>query len=84
MHNHTFVSRDCIEIVLDNKRLGQYHDNNHDKLYNRTDQVHAMILLEDILPMIYKYLILNAEVVPVLEYMRQDKLLLELSMKCLE
>ena len=52
LHDHIFVFHDYIEIVLDNKLQNQYHDNNHDKLSNHMDHVHAMIYLEDILSMI--------------------------------
>lgn len=78
VHNHISVSRDCIEIVLDSKRSDQYRDSNHDKLYNRMDQEHARILLEDRLSM------MKVVVVLLWEYMRQDKLPFERSMKCLE
>jgi hypothetical protein len=82
VHDHTFVFRDYIEVVLDKKIQDQYHDNNHDKLNNHVDQVHAMFVWEDILHLVYIHLMMGVEGVHLLQYKMLDKLHHVLSMEC--
>ena len=55
VRNHSFVFRHCIEVVLDNSKQDPYHDNNHDRVNNRTGQVYATIDSEDKLLTVLKY-----------------------------
>jgi hypothetical protein len=55
VRNHSFVFQHYIEVVLDNSKQDQYHDSNHDRVNNRTDQVYAKIYSEDILLTVLKY-----------------------------